>query len=129
MHKYADFSGLVFENNTLDLQHQTDIGIQIGVVTWTAAQFLPSVRTMGGSFTHNTISTKAQGINIAGGGTPDEPVVLRENTIHLLEPRGPGGFTGQIRNTSAVNIQNPGTDSFVSGETQGATNINWNMLY
>lgn len=128
-HRHADFSGLVFEDNTLDLQHPTDIGIQVGVVTWTAAKFLPSVRTIGGTLTRNTISTKGQGINIAGGGTPGAPVQLSENTIHLLEPRAPGGFTGQIKITSAVNIQNPGTDSFVSGETQGATNVNWNMLY
>jgi hypothetical protein len=128
-HQHADFRGLVFENNTLDLQHPTDIGLQIGVVTWTAAPSLPQVRTLGGTLARNTISTKGQGINIAGGGTLDFPVVLRENTIHLLDPRAPGGFTGQIKTTSALNIQNPNTDSFATGDTQEATNVNWNMLY
>jgi hypothetical protein len=128
---WADSRGAIISDNRFMLGSKADIAIQIGVITWGGGTFSPyagSLRTMGGTFQNNVIDTDRQGINVAGGGTPAFPVVLSGNAyLNSGGVRLPASHL-QLP-TSALNIQGPGDQSFVSGDTTGATYNNWDGAF
>ena len=125
--QWADFRGLSVSQNTFNLGSNADIAIEIGVLPWSTIA-ISDTRTIGGSFTGNYIYTQKQGINVSGGGSPDYPVFIEGNSLVSAGAQLYGGLVAT--ETSLMNVQDPGGDSFVSGaDTFNATNINWTAAF
>ncbi len=148
--QWANFVGFNFTENTIDLSFFGDIAIQVGVLPWAGESNIATLRVAGGTYSGNTIEAYDQGINVAGGGTPANPVTIGSNTFQTFQI-GPIGPIGPINievlkmqsdesaiqfpvdvnfdvTTSLLNIQNPGSDSFVTTSLTGATDYNWDGM-
>lgn len=71
------FAGAVVDGNTIHCGNlRCDFGIQLGPHPW-----YPSANTRGGSVTQNVVDGAKINVNVEGGGTAGEPIVLGGNTI------------------------------------------------
>ena len=114
----GDFTGTVVTGNTVECGAQLcDFGIELGPRPW-----YPSSNTLGGSVTGNTVRNAKQGINVAGAGTAEFPLVLYENSA--TGSPSSATFLCGVRQTSNFNIS---PDSVVDrrGDTTPVTTRTW----
>ena len=123
--QWADFRGLVVSDNTFRCNYHVQICVQIGIFPW----FYPDTgwanwRTMGGTFRNNEIYTQNQGINVGGGGTLKDPVILDGNKIYKT-----GAATAEIgagsnrksRPVGKLNVFGPKAENFIQFECSGCS--------
>lgn len=129
--QWADFRGAAVEGNRIVCDALCDIAMQFGVAPWAGGTGMANLRAIGGTVTGNIITSRKQMIEVAGAGSPDYPIVIYGNVYD--RPNGeylPGGYGAQVQ-TSDLNIQAPGADSFVdvAGDPTPATAYSWNDAF
>jgi hypothetical protein len=114
----GDFGGTLVTGNHVDCgAWQCDFGIELGPHAW-----YPSSNTLGGTVTGNTVVNAKQGINVAGAGTPEAPLVLYENAVSGSPSQAV--FLCGVRETSNLNIT-PASVVDRRGDSSPATSRVW----